>query len=218
VDKSKEKVGEMESIYLIIKTMHSAQIAKACQWFQTEKGQENPEPICSFRDIFQARLDTLYAVLIKKKQDPSAAALITALLGEVGNNSFDHNLGQWRDTPGCWFEYGFEKNCFWALIADRGRGMHQSLKLVEPNLKNDQQAIETAFTKVISGRFPEKRGNGLKFVSGIMNHAKPRGLFCLSGEGMITLGQKGEDTKKVILPHIKQKQDFGTLTFICWEK
>ena len=198
--------------------MQSTRIAKACQWFQSKSGQENPERICSFRDVFQARLDTLYGSFLKKTQDPSTAALVTALAGEIGNNSFDHNLGQWHDTPGCWFDYDFEKKCFWVLIADRGRGIYHSLKTVKPDLKDDQQAIETAFTKVISGRFPEKRGNGLKFVSGIMNHSKPRGLFCISGTGMISLGQKGEEAKKIIFPQLKKKQSFGTLTFVWWEK
>ena len=34
-----------------------------------------------------------------------------------------------------------------------------------PDIKNDQEAIEIAFTKTISGRSPEQRGNGLKFVA-----------------------------------------------------
>lgn len=197
--------------------MRNTQIVEACHWFQSDIGQENPEPICSFRDIFQARLDNLYSSILKKIKDANVAALITALAGEIGNNSFDHNLGQWRDVPGCWFSHSFEKNRFWLLIADRGRGIYQSLKSVEPSLKNAQEAIETAFTKIISGRFPEKRGNGLKFVSSIMNHTKPRGLLCISGTGVLSLGQRGEEAKKMVLSCMSKKQDFGTLSFVLWE-
>jgi len=33
-----------------------------------------------------------------------------------------------------------------------------------PELSTDEEAVRTAFTKVVSGRAPESRGNGLKFV------------------------------------------------------
>ena len=197
--------------------MPDLQIAKACEWFQADIGKEDQEHCCLFRDVFQTRLNSMYNIILKKIKNPNAAALLAALTGEIGNNSFDHNLGQWRDVPGCWFNYGFEKNYFWVFIADRGRGIYQSLKAVEPSLKNDQQAIDMAFTKVISGRFPEKRGNGLKFVSSIMNHSQPRGLFCISGSGLLALGQKGEEARNMILPHLSQTKDFGTLSFILWE-
>ncbi|MDR0646119.1 MAG: hypothetical protein LBG46_03940 [Elusimicrobiota bacterium] len=32
-------------------------------------------------------------------------------------------------------------------------------------IKDDQMAVKTALTETISGRAPEQRGNGLKFVS-----------------------------------------------------
>ncbi len=35
---------------------------------------------------------------------------------------------------------------------------------MKPDVNNDEDALHIAFTEVISGRAPEARGNGLKFV------------------------------------------------------
>ena len=50
-------------------------------------------------------------------------------------------------------------------MADRGQGILNSLRRVRPDLQNDVDALRVAFTEQVSGRAPEKRGNGLKFVS-----------------------------------------------------
>ena len=51
------------------------------------------------------------------------------------------------------------------VIADRGQGILSSIQKVKPEVKSDVEALKVAFTEVISGRYPEKRGNGLKFVT-----------------------------------------------------
>lgn len=198
----------------------SERFHQAYAWFCADPApnQKTPESVCDFRDIFQAKLDKMYSSIVKKRHDTSEAALITALIGEIGNNSFDHNLGQWYDLPGCWFDYEINATLLWSVIADRGRGIFNSLKEVCPELKTEQQALEMAYTKVISGRHPEKRGNGLKFVSAIINHSRKRGLFCKSGNGELTLGQKGLEAKQRVKPHLINPQNFGTLTFIVWEE
>ena len=50
------------------------------------------------------------------------------------------------------------------VLADRGQGVLKTLKKVKPELKNDSEALKTAFIERISGRAPEARGNGLKFT------------------------------------------------------
>lgn len=50
------------------------------------------------------------------------------------------------------------------VLADRGRGVFETLRSVDVDLRNDEEALEVAFTQKISGRAPENRGNGLKFV------------------------------------------------------
>ena len=39
-----------------------------------------------------------------------------------------------------------------------------TLKVVRPELNDHREALRVAFTEVLSGRAPENRGNGLKFV------------------------------------------------------
>lgn len=110
---------------------------------------------CSSRDVFQARLDSF----IQKSQK----YLESALIGEVGNNTFDHNWqyseGQMRGT---YFNLSFMGK--YVVLADYGRGIKESLSSVI-KLSTDVEAVETGFTKQISGRTPEQRGNGLKFVA-----------------------------------------------------
>jgi len=49
------------------------------------------------------------------------------------------------------------------VLADRGQGVLTTLKRVRRELTNSSEAIRVAFTETISGRYPETRGNGLKF-------------------------------------------------------
>lgn len=124
--------------------------------------------------------------------------LIIASAGEIGNNSFDHNSGNWPDITGMFFGFSIKKRE--VVLADRGRGILQTLKQVRPGLKNDTEALYTAFTETISGRAPEARGNGLKFVREAITKT-PMQLFFQSGdavlvlkEGDITLTIKNSDT------------------------
>ena len=110
---------------------------------------------CQTRDVFQSRL----AHLLAETQN----YLLVASIGEIGNNSFDHNLGNWRDIPGIIFLH--DKQAKTVVIADRGQGIKATLSKVKPDIKDDQTAIKAALTEIISGRAPEQRGNGLKFVS-----------------------------------------------------
>ena len=72
----------------------------AHQWVKASVGYEPPQDTyCQTRDVFQARLEKLQSVL-KDKVSLSAISLLSAVAGEIGNNSFDHNLGNWRDIPG----------------------------------------------------------------------------------------------------------------------
>lgn len=116
------------------------------------------------------------------------AYMLTAVAGEIGNNSFDHNLGQWRDLPGILFLHGAIEKGYEVVLADRGQGVLNSLRRVRPELKNDAEALRVAFTEQISGRAPEKRGNGLKFVSEAVTSNRFDFSFS-SGRGIFLSGQ-----------------------------
>lgn len=115
--------------------------------------EKNTDYFCSARDIFQARLDTFIT--------RSNEFLLSAVIGEIGNNTFDHNWDFAADQArGLYFNYD-DSNLI--ILADYGRGIKNSLKSVR-KCESDLEAIKVAFTEQISGRTPEQRGNGLKFV------------------------------------------------------
>jgi len=135
-------------------------------WVKSQKGLEpQAEFYCQNRDIFQARLESFQSKL-GKIIPTEKIALVTAVAGEIGNNSFDHNLGNWPDTPGVFFAYSLRTRK--VVLADRGLGILTTLKRVRPHLENAGEALQVAFTETISGRYPETRGNGLKFVRSII--------------------------------------------------
>ena len=58
------------------------------------------------------------------KQDLSAkrhSISAVAVAGEIGNNSFDHNLGNWADMIGIFFYY--DEKTHTIILADRGQGV-----------------------------------------------------------------------------------------------
>ena len=61
---------------------------------------------------------------------------------------------------------------------------------VRPKLRSHVAAVEVAFTEFISGRAPEKRGNGLKLVREVVTE-HPINLFYTSGDAEVRM--KGAD-------------------------
>lgn len=189
-------------------------LQQCVQWY-IASAAEHAECVCPTRDVFQARLDSFYRSLISR-HEPHGVALLTAIVGEIGNNAFDHNLGKWRDIAGCWFQYVADAQRYWMVVADRGQGMLASLRVVDPTLDSDQAAIETAFRKQISGRSPEQRGNGLKFVRSVINAHTTRGACCLSGTGRLSFGGLSQAAGHIMATPPRTAQT-GTLILIVWD-
>ena len=164
-------------------------LERGLAWYGSQSVPSAQAEVCASRDLFQARLDGLLRHLLRRDWVADEAALLIAVLGEVGNNTFDHNLGQWRDMPGCWFgrEPEHDPPLFWIL--DRGVGILATLRRADPALTGAQQAVDAAFERVLSGRAPERRGNGLKFVRSVVNGSEGRGLLCQSGGGRVSFGR-----------------------------
>ena len=124
----------------------------AQQWASAPVGYApHPDLYCQTRDVFQARLEKLQSVL-RDKVSFSAMSLLSAVAGEIGNNSFDHNLGNWPDIPGIFFSYDMRIRT--VVLADRGQGILATLKRVKPQLHTASEALNVAFTETISGRSP----------------------------------------------------------------
>lgn len=161
-------------------------IEKGLQWLEKEDGSNflSQEEHAPTRDIFQARLDRMGHEMQKMGISENIYSLVFSIGGELGNNSFDHNIGRWRDELGIYFVYDFEKKFF--VVADRGQGILATLKDVKPDLKDDREALRVAFTEAISGRSPEHRGNGLKFVERIVKE-KDWNLSLYSVKGVYSI-------------------------------
>ncbi|MCK4554321.1 hypothetical protein KAU19_05180 [Candidatus Parcubacteria bacterium] len=161
---------------------------------------------CQTRDIFQARLNSMLPYLLKNNITEEDAYIIYSIAGEIGNNSFDHNLGNWPDIMGVFFAYNIINNKAEICLADRGQGVFNTLKKVKPELNNDSEALRVAFTEKISGRAPENRGNGLKFVKNNIKDKKMNLIF-ISGNAEAKLN------KQMIIKQIKDSMK-GCLAII----
>ncbi|MBI2118997.1 MAG: hypothetical protein HYT97_05155 [Elusimicrobia bacterium] len=178
-------------------------IEKAFHWMELQNGEGflNSEEHCPTRDIFQIRLDRMSKEMENFSAIRQKYSLLTAITGELGNNSFDHNLGNWRDEKGIYFINNFSER--FILVADRGQGVLTTLKGVRPKLKTESEAIRLAFTERISGRAPEQRGNGLKFVEKVVRENNWK-IHFYSGNSMFIIndglveGDKKKNLKGVL--------------------
>ncbi len=176
-----------------IKNNLKDQFKLAKNWVFNNIGLEpHSDFYCQDSSVFRARLIKLENELSKSKKLGETFPLISAIVGEIGNNSFDHNLGNWPDIPGIFFSYNIKKGKI--ILADRGQGVLTTLRKVKPELKNHQDALYTAFTEIISGRAPEYRGNGLKFVKDVVIHNKIN-LFFQTGNARIKIQKDDTDIK-----------------------
>ena len=165
------------------------QVAKV--WSSHQLSQKpNEEFYCPNSSIFQARLNKMESELDKIESVKEIFPLIVAVTGEIGNNSFDHNLGNWPDIIGIFFGYDLIKRVI--VLADRGQGILKTLQRVKPELEMHNEALRVAFTEKISGRAPENRGNGLKFVKQVVAD-NPISLIFHTGNAKLEM--QAHDTK-----------------------
>lgn len=147
---------------------------------------------CPDSSIFKARLSGFEYNLSQDSELTRIFPLIVAITGEIGNNSFDHNLGNWPDIPGIFFGYNLNQRRI--ILADRGQGFLKTLQRVRPNLSDYSEALRVAFTEFISGRSPEARGNGLKYVKEVVLNYNFK-LFLQSGDAFLNLGKRKKSIK-----------------------
>lgn len=139
----------------------------AWEWAIDEAAHElDSHYYCPDSGVFQSWLEKLRIDLMTIKDTGNIISLIVLIVGEIGNNSFDHNLGNWPDVRGIFFGYDLKRRNI--VLADRGIGILTSLQRVRPSLKTHKEALKVAFTERITGRAPESRGNGLKLVRKVL--------------------------------------------------
>ncbi|MBI4092669.1 MAG: MerR family DNA-binding transcriptional regulator [Candidatus Kerfeldbacteria bacterium] len=156
-------------------------------WAASAQAPELPEEYyCERQDRFTSRLEKMSVVFQRTLGFDALdlVSLLTLVAGEIGDNSFTHNIGNWPDVPGVFFGYDGVKRM--VVLADRGRGVRTTLRRVRPEIASDVEALRIAFTEVISGRDPEKRGNGLKVVRAVAEQ-HDIGLIFRSGLAMVRI-------------------------------
>ena len=164
---------------------------RALLWVSDTEGKE-PESVfyCLTATVFQDRLMRAERELARMRGMSETYSLVIAATGEIGNNSFDHNIGNWPDIPGIFFAFDGERRSF--VLADRGQGVLKTLRQIRPTIANDREALTVAFTEILSGRSPENRGNGLKLVRKMAALTGVRVLF-QTGNARLRIDAKHPD-------------------------
>lgn len=184
------KTGKPPKVWYHLPIDNKAKMIQEVVKWATQKPGLSPEPqiYCQSRDVFQARQDRLPKEISVVTKDEQQSFLLSAVVGEIGNNSFDHNFGNWPDIPGIYFCIKANERII--ILADRGRGVLATLKKVKKDIKDDIGAIRVAFLEVVSGRSPEQRGNGLKFVKKVAESCKIKiNFYSGNAECVIEFGQ-----------------------------
>jgi hypothetical protein len=150
-------------------SLQSKLTERVWEWASAELPMEPPPAhYCPTRDIFTGRTDHCRNEALRAGMSADQSYLLHAIIGEIGNNAFDHNIGAWKDVPGIFFAWECKPGMCTIVIADRGQGILQTLRQVRPQLRSYDEALHIAFLERLSGRAPERRGNGLKFVRSIL--------------------------------------------------
>lgn len=166
----------------------------AKSWITGNAQEPDPEYYCPTTMEFKGRLPKLQFSLEKIERYKNTYSLIVAMAGEIGNNSYDHNLGNWPDVQGAFF--AFDTNRKQIALADRGLGVLRTLRRIRPELKSDKEALNIAFTEILSGRAPESRGNGLKFVRSVALDNKFKLQFFSGNASVVIDGTNTNNTIK----------------------
>ena len=170
--------------------LFAGDIQKTAYEWAKDGGDLSSQFYCANSSVFQGRISKLETFLAATDGLEKLGFLITAAASEIGDNSFAHNLGKWPDTAGIFFGYDLAKRRI--VLADRGVGILATLRQVRPQLASHLEAVQVAFTEVVSGRAPEARGNGLKFVRKVILENKIN-LYFKNGDAEVRVDtEKGE--------------------------
>lgn len=155
------------------------EIIDAIKLVENASAEKNKDLFSKTRDVFQARIDTFSHATNKY--------LESAMIAEIGNNTFDHNfIFDETHVRGAFFYYDDKDT---VILADFGQGIRKSLyDLYSP--ETDIDALKLAFQEHVTSRKKENRGNGLKFVSdNIINNNYE--LFYQSGNACCYIDKNG---------------------------
>ncbi len=121
------------------------------------------------------------------------------IVGELGNNVFDHNLGNWPTnfSGSIIAAQNYPRlNRIEMIVADAGVGFLGSLRNAFPDLTTDIAAIKKGL-EGNTGRIGENRGNGLKTIQK-WTIGNFHGILTIhSGGGLVQVDENGTQEKEV---------------------
>ena len=154
---------------------------------------------CFYRDEFNARLSYFIEMFKDFGLTESDAQRATALVGELGNNVFDHNLGNWPTSiSGCIIAAGHypDTHTIEIAVGDPGAGFYRSLKTAFPKITSDKEAIKLGLAGN-TGRVGEARGNGLRLTQLWTIQNFSGSVMIHSGDGLVIVDKSGMEEKTV---------------------
>lgn len=154
---------------------------------------------CLYRDEFNVRLEHFIAMFRNFGLSDQDSYLATGVVGELGNNVFDHNSFSWPTNISGSIIVAQNyptKRCIEVAIGDPGIGFRGSLAVAFPKLKSDVEAIKTGLAGN-SGRVGESRGNGLRLIQQWTTQNFSGTVMVQSGDGLVIV-RKGQIEDKEV--------------------
>lgn len=160
-----------------------------------EKENLNVQEIvhCLYRDEFNVRLERFISMFQNFGLGIQDSYLATGVVGELGNNVFDHNSFSWPTniSGSIIMAQNYPKmRCIEVAIGDPGIGFRGSLATAFPKLTSDIEAIRTGLAGN-SGRVGETRGNGLRLIQQWTIQNFSGMVMVQSGDGLVIV-RKGQ--------------------------
>lgn len=155
---------------------------------------------CRYVDEFNARLGRFERMFRNFGLNDQDAKRALVIFGELGNNVFDHNLGNWPTNFSGSIVIAQNYPSFKRIecaIGDAGVGFLGSLRAAFPELKDDIAAIQKGL-KGYTGRIGEDRGNGLQTIQNWTIKDFHGILNIHSGGGLVQVDEQGIQTKEVM--------------------
>lgn len=167
----------------------------------SEQGNLNVHEVThsQYVDEFSARLEHFKRMFINFGLNDEDARRALIIVGELGNNVFDHNLGSWpTNFSGVIIvaqNYPQIKRIE-VIVGDAGVGFSGSLRNAFPELSSDIEAIKKGLAGY-TGRIGEERGNGLQLVQSWTINNFHGILTIRSGKGLVQIDESNSQEQKV---------------------
>lgn len=122
----------------------------------------------TYKPEFYGRYESILAKLKHIGISDDTGMLIGSSLGEIVDNAFSHNIGQWSNDLGplviLLMQNNIQKRELTISICDFGIGFLQTIKHNYPKITTEAEAINLALKANVTGRPNQKGGNGLLFL------------------------------------------------------